>query len=94
VEALGRKLNQELGIGAMHALFSAEGKWYEQLKRFPGVLFDLHGYVVFKSRPSYESCPQLRHGRKLNVKGGISSIRGYVRDERIMTLVRIMQLVR
>jgi 5-methylcytosine-specific restriction enzyme A len=68
-------LNKELGVGAKHALYSEDGNWYEHLERFPGVLFDLHGYLVFKSEVAYKNCPKLRHGKKLNVNGGISCIR-------------------
>jgi hypothetical protein len=85
---IGRKLNEQLGVRAEHALYREDGRWYEHLVRFPGVLFDLHGYIVFNTKHSYESCPQLRHGVQLNVDGGISSIRGYVRDDRIEALLR------
>ncbi len=84
---LGRRLNQELGLGAKHSLYSREGNWYQHLERFPGVLFDLHGYVRFETEIQYKNCRQLRHGKKLNVSGGISGIAGYVRDSRIAGLV-------
>jgi hypothetical protein len=56
-----------------------DGRWYEHLKRFPGALIDADGYVVFGTEQDYKNCPRLRHGKKLNVTGGISSISGYVR---------------
>ena len=84
---IGRKLNRELGVGAKHSLYSADGNWYEHLERFPGVLFDPRGYIIFETKHAYENCPQLRHGKKLNVTGGISRISDYVRDSRIVALV-------
>jgi len=76
---IGRRLNTEWNVGARHALYREDGRWYHHLKRFPGALFDRHGYVVFQTEDAYRQCPQLRHGQELHVDGGISSIRGYVR---------------
>jgi hypothetical protein len=84
---IGRMLNKKLGVGAMHALFSENGNWYEHLERFPGVLFDRQGYVIVQSKDAYEGCPKLHRGKKLNVAGGISTVPGYVRDSRIAALV-------
>ena len=75
----GKQLNEEWDVGARHALFSRDGSWYENLERFPGALFDLNGYVLFKTEQEYRKCPQLRIGKKTNVRGGIASIPGYVR---------------
>jgi 5-methylcytosine-specific restriction protein A len=75
----GKQLNDEWGVGARHALFSRDGNWYENLERFPGALFDLNGYVLFKTEQEYRKCPQIHIGKKTNVRGGISSIPGYVR---------------
>jgi hypothetical protein len=85
---IGRLLNRMLGTGASHALYREDGGWYERLERFPGILFDRNGYVVFDTRHAYENCRQLRHGKKLNVTGGISSLPGYVRDKRIAEYLR------
>ena len=76
---IGRKLNLEWGVGARHALYRKDGRWYHHLQKFPGALFDEHGYVLFDSKEAYEACPQLNHGAELNVDGGISSILGYVK---------------
>jgi len=84
---IARMLNERLALGAQHALYHQDGSWYEILERFPGVLFDLDGYKVFETREAYESCPQLRRTQQLNVVGGISSIPGYVKDDRIRALV-------
>ena len=92
----GRKLNDTLGIGAEHALYHRDGSWYDILERFPGALFDVGGYVVFKDKEAYEASPFLRHpehpradGRNgtLTVPDGISRIPGYVIDPRISALI-------
>jgi 5-methylcytosine-specific restriction protein A len=49
------------------------------LTRFPGALFDAHGYVFFSTEVEYLRCPQLQFGKRVNVPGGISSIQSYVR---------------
>jgi hypothetical protein len=79
VAPIGRKLNEEWGVKARHALYREDGRWYNHLERFPGALFDANGYIIFETKEAYEKCPQLRHGIELNVTGGISSIPGYVR---------------
>ncbi|MCY4514468.1 MAG: hypothetical protein OXC69_04955 [Candidatus Tectomicrobia bacterium] len=77
---IGRILNIEWNVGAKHALYREDGKWYHHLERFPGALFDFNGYVVFGSKEEYETCGHLEHGTRLNVKDeGISCIPGYVR---------------
>ena len=75
----GKYLNRKWKVGARHALYHQAGHWYDHLKRFPGALFDAHGYVVFETEEAYKQCSQLRHGKQLNVTGGVSSIFGYVK---------------
>ena len=76
----GQYLNRKWKVGARHALYRQDGRWYHHLKRFPGALFDADGYVVFETKEAYEQCRKLQHGVRLNVRpGGISSIPGYVR---------------
>lgn len=87
---IARRLNRELGVGAVQAYYLHKGTWFEPLTDFPGALFDLNGYVRFDTREEYERCPSVSHRKKLNVRGGISSIAGYVRDERIEGIVRSM----
>ena len=76
---IGEKLNEKWGVGATHALYSERGTWFHVLERFPGALFDAHGYVVFRTKHDYETCPQLRRGKELNVRDGISALPGYVK---------------
>ncbi len=75
----GRRLNIEWHVGAKHALYHEAGTFYERLTRFPGALFDHNGYVEFKTEKAYLNTPGLRHGIRLNVPNGISSLRGYVK---------------
>jgi 5-methylcytosine-specific restriction protein A len=75
----GKALNQLWGVGAVHALYREDGKWYHHLEQFPGALFDKNGYVLFGTRAEYLGCNHLRHGQDLNVTGGIKNIRNYVR---------------
>lgn len=77
----GKQKNEELKVGARHALFSRDGAWYENLERFPGALFDPKGYVLFKTEYEYRNSPRVRIGKKTNIRGGISSLPGYVRKE-------------
>lgn len=76
---IGQELNARWRVGAAHALYSEKGTWYHLLERFPGALFDAEGYVVFATKRDYETCQQLNRGKELNVRGGISSLPGYVR---------------
>ena len=77
----GKQKNEEWKVGARHALFSRDGAWYENLERFPGALFDPKGYILFKTEHEYRNSPRVRIGKKTNVRGGISSLPGYVRKE-------------
>lgn len=75
----GRELNKVWKVGAAHALYREDGKWYHHLERFPGALFDFNGYVVFQTREDYERSPYLDRGHDLHVPDGISKMPGYVR---------------
>lgn len=75
----GKNLNEEWCVGARHALYHKEGKWYELLERFPGALFDPYGYVLFKTEKEFYECPYLKIGEKVNVEGDISRIPEYKR---------------
>jgi 5-methylcytosine-specific restriction enzyme A len=76
-----RSRNDEWKVGALHALYREDGTWYHVLKKFPGALFDAHGYVLFESREDYRNCPgALMSEAKnwMNVPAGISNLAGYV----------------
>lgn len=73
----GSDLNKALGLRGKHSLYSEDGKWYHHLKKFPGILFDKGGYIIFEDKSHYESNGQLQHKHDLHIKDGISSINGY-----------------
>ena len=75
----GKELCKQWNINAEHALYREDGKWYHHLMRFPGVLFDKNGYVIFLSKEQYLTNPYLIHGQDLHVPKGISSIPGYIK---------------
>jgi 5-methylcytosine-specific restriction protein A len=92
----GRRLNQKLSLDAKHALYNKDGSWYDKLQRFPGVLFDRRGYVLFDNKEAYDRCPEIRHpqhtradGRlgTVHVPNGISNIPEYIPDDRITALL-------
>jgi 5-methylcytosine-specific restriction enzyme A len=76
--ATGKMLNELWGVGAVHALYREDGKWYHRLERFPGALFDSNGYVLFRTQEEYLRSPYLQRTQDLHVDRGISSIPGYV----------------
>lgn len=73
----GNDLNKRWGVGARHALYSKNGEWYHHLRKFPGVLFDKNGYIIFNTKEEYLSCPYLQHGTTLHITNGIASIPSY-----------------
>lgn len=75
----GFTLNRQWRVGAAHALYHKDGNWYMPLERFPGAYFDPNGYVLFKTVQEYIESPDLSIGERVNVKGGIKSLPGYIR---------------
>lgn len=75
---IGKRLNVIWGVGALHALYNANGKWYHPLKFFPGAFFDSNGYILFKTKEEYRSCKYLNFGKDVNIPESISSIPEYV----------------
>lgn len=78
-EFTGIQLNKRWQVGAKHALYHRGGWWYNNLRRFPGALFDAAGYVLFETEADYRSSPYVRVTEETNVSGGISSMPGYVK---------------
>jgi len=74
----GKRLNVIWGVGASHALYHENGRWYHPLESFPGAFFDANGYILFKTEDEYRSCKYLNLGKDVNVPESISSIPGYV----------------
>ncbi|MCL4265936.1 MAG: HNH endonuclease [Anaerolineae bacterium] len=75
----GKYLNDLWGVGAKHALYREDGKWYHQLTEFPGALFDANGYVVFETERDYWESPYLQIQQDLHISDGISSMPNYIR---------------
>jgi 5-methylcytosine-specific restriction enzyme A len=85
VRITGKRLNEQWGIGARHALYREDGTWYHLLERFPGALCDTNGYIVFETRQTLEACSGILIGKTKNwisIADGISSLPGYVRHSR------------
>jgi 5-methylcytosine-specific restriction enzyme A len=82
VSTSGKQLNKLHKLGAAHALYRKNGKWYHALVRFPGVLCDNEGYVTFESERAYLKCEGIKHGpdpKTIHVRDGINSLSGYRR---------------
>ena len=80
IRATGKELSRIFHIEGEQSLYSDTGTFYGNLTKFPGVLWDRHGYVKILTESDYRRSPYLRIGKRLNVpNGGISSIPGYTR---------------
>jgi 5-methylcytosine-specific restriction enzyme A len=75
----GKHLNELWSVGAKHALYREDGKWYHNLKEFPGALFDANGYVIFETEKNYLESPYLQIQQDLHVINGISAMPNYIR---------------
>jgi len=73
----GKALNQRWKVGATHALYHKDGKFYMPLEYFPGAYSDQNGYVLFKTESEYGDCGYLKIGKRVNVTGGMCSIPRY-----------------
>ena len=73
----GKRLNKLLNINAKHALYRKDGKWYQLLNDFPGVLFDDNGLVIFNSKEEYDNQKELDCKKTIHIKDGISSLAEY-----------------
>jgi hypothetical protein len=73
----GKFLCELWNVDVKHALYHHDGTFFENLRGFPGALFDYNGYVIFKTEQEYKNSSYLNIGQKLNVIYGISSIPGY-----------------
>lgn len=73
----GRELNERWGVGARQSRYHMEGTFFEILTKFPGALFDLHGYILFPREEDYLNCEGVFVTQKTNVPNGISKLPGY-----------------
>jgi 5-methylcytosine-specific restriction enzyme A len=90
----GKLLNDLWGVGAKHALYREDGKWYHQLLEFPGALFDANGYVIFQTEREYIESPYLQIHEDVHLSKGISSMPNYVRITEKTQLQAISQTVK
>lgn len=74
----GNFLNKILQLGAKHALYREDGRWYHNLTDFPGVLFDKGGYVLFSNEEEYYANSSLQVRQDLHIKNGLSSLVEYI----------------
>jgi len=88
----GNELNNILGINANSAKYRRTGDWYHSLEQFPGVLFDINGYIIFQTEEEYRNCPQISFGQRINIREGISNIPNYRRfsEEELIRLVEFL----
>lgn len=47
------KIDTIVKTSAKHGLYREDGKWYHHLMDFPGVLFDINGFVMFNTKEDY-----------------------------------------
>lgn len=73
----GAFLNKLTKLEAKQALYREDGKWYHNLKKFPGVLFDKNGYILFNAEDDYLNTPSLQIKKDLHIIDGIQSLGGY-----------------
>lgn len=78
----GRKINNLLNLGAIHALYFHRGDWYHHLKKFPGVLIDSKGYLRFETEKEFRNSKNLKIKSRVNINGGISTIKEYTKFSR------------
>lgn len=76
---VGERLNRQWKIGARHALYNKDGKWYHVMRKLPGASCDPYDYALFETESQFLNCERLRIGEEVNVKGHISDIPSYVR---------------
>ena len=74
----GKVLIKILDIEAKQALYREDGKWYHNLTKFPGVLFDKGGYVIFSNKKEYHANSNLQIKQDLHIKNGLSSLVEYI----------------
>ena len=77
----GARLNEMYKLGALQARYRENGYWYHPLEKFPGVLFDANGYVLFNTGEDYHRSASVKKGpdpNHIHVVGGIASLPSYV----------------
>jgi predicted HNH restriction endonuclease len=77
-----RELARKWEVDARHALYRKDETWYHILDRFPGALFDEHGFILFRTQQDYDSCLGVSRNKESGknwwvAKDGIFNIKGY-----------------
>ena len=62
-ERVGQDLNQQWQVGARHALYREDGRWFHQLTKFPGALFEHTGTSCFRQSRLIATAVTLASGR-------------------------------
>ena len=78
----GEYLNEKYQLGASQALYRGNGTWFHALSRFPGILCDTNGYVLFESEEEYKNSSPIKHGpnpKHIHVIDGIDKLPNYKR---------------
>ena len=52
----GKSLAKRWRVSSNQALYHQGGTFYNNLKDFPGTLFDPEGYITFRTKEKYENC--------------------------------------
>ncbi|MDT0676468.1 HNH endonuclease [Autumnicola musiva] len=76
-----------LKLEVSQALYRQDGKWYHNVQKFPGALFDENGYVIFNEENEYLNNPLLQIKKDLHVVGGINNLptyRNFTNYERLL----------
>jgi HNH endonuclease len=74
----GKTIAKNWNLAVTQARYSEWGNWYSRLTKFPAALIDANGYIVFENEAALlDSGARLTE--QINVKGGISILKGYVR---------------
>jgi hypothetical protein len=75
----GENLKKMWNIRAIQVRYHKDGIFYMPVDKFPAAFCDPNGYVLFKTKDEYEKSAFLVIGDRVNVRGGIWRIPGYVR---------------
>lgn len=75
----GAQLNRKHNLGARHALYHKDGRFYERLVRFPAVYCDTRGYVKYETEQQFVRDTALNIGEKVNVHRSLSAHPRYQR---------------
>jgi len=73
----GIHLNKILQLEVQKAYYSEYGNWYDKPIGYPVALFDKAGYTTFNSEEHLSNFEGVVLTKRLNIRKGISSLKGY-----------------